>query len=88
MPLTLSMRDLYGRELCYRLGAGALLVSALHSDGYAVGDIAYCPPMGSLVILYAQNDEHFERQHLGRVLGDLDGLAASGDTDVTFAAAE
>lgn len=88
MPLTLSMRDLYGRELCCRLGAGALPVSALHSDGYAVGDIAYCPPMGSLVILYAQNGEHFERQHLGRVLGDLDGLAASGDTDVTFAAAE
>lgn len=53
-----------------------------------MGDIAYWPPMGSLVILYAQNDEHFERQHLGRVLGDLDGLAASGDTDVTFAAAE
>ena len=88
MPLTLSMRDLYGRELCRRLGAGALPVSALRSDSYAVGDIAYWPPMGSLVILYAQNGEHFERQHLGRVLGDLDGLAASGDTDVIFSAAE
>lgn len=88
MPLTLSMRDLYGRELCRHLGAGALPVSALRSDSYAVGDIAYWPPMGSLVILYAQNGEHFERQHLGRVLGDLDGFAASGDTDVTFAAAE
>lgn len=84
MPLTLKMEDLYGRELCHRFGAGALPTEALRSDGYEVGDIAYWPPRGSLVILYAQNGERFERQHLGRVDGGIETLSALGDAEVRF----
>ena len=67
MPVTLPMMDLYGREMCYRYGAYALPTDHLQSDGYKVGDIAYWAPGGSLVILYEQNGEHFERQHLGHI---------------------
>lgn len=84
MPLTLSMMDLYGREMCYRFGAGALPTDELRSDGYNVGDIAYWPPAGSLVILYEQNGEKFERQHLGRVLSGVEVFENTGDAEVTF----
>lgn len=84
MPLTLKMEDLYGRELCHRLGAGTLPTDGLRSDGYEIGDIAYWPPRGSLVLLYAQNGERFERQHLGRIDGGIERLAALGDTEVRF----
>lgn len=57
MPMTLRMLDLYGREMCYRYGAGALPTAQLRSDGYEVGDLAYWPPAGSFVILYKQNGE-------------------------------
>ena len=84
MPMTLSMSDLYGREMCYRYGANALPTDSLRSDGYAVGDIAYWPPRGSLVILYEQNGEQFERQHLGHISEGVEAFATTGDTDVTF----
>ena len=84
MPMTLPMRDLYGREMCHRYGNGALPTDNLRSDQYAVGDIAYWPPMGSLVILYAQNGERFERQHLGHINSGVDIFESTGDTNVTF----
>lgn len=84
MPMTLPMMDLYGRELCYRYGAYALDTDNLTLDGYEVGDIAYWPPGGSLVILYAQNGEHFEREHLGHIEDGADLFAETGDCDVTF----
>lgn len=84
MPMTLSMNDLYGREMCYRYGANALPTDSLRSDGYAVGDIAYWPPRGSLVILYEQNGEQFERQHLGHIDSGVEIFATTGDTQVTF----
>lgn len=84
MPMTLSMDDLYGREMCYRYGANALPTDNMHSDGYEVGDIAYWPPRGSLVILYAQNGEQFERQHLGHIESGVEIFETTGDTDVTF----
>ena len=84
MPMTLSMSDLYGREMCYRYGANALPTDSLRSDGYEVGDIAYWPPRGSLVILYAQNGEQFERQHLGHIDSGVDFFENTGDADVTF----
>lgn len=87
MPLTLSMLDLYGREMCYRYGAGALPTDTLRSDGYQVGDIAYWPPRGSLVILYAQNGEQFERQHLGHISEGVEVFETTGDTEVTFSLA-
>lgn len=84
MPMTLSMDDLYGREMCYRYGANALPTDSLRSDGYKVGDIAYWPPRGSLVILYEQNGEQFERQHLGHIDSGVEVFASTGNAEVTF----
>ena len=84
MPMTLSMMDLYGREMCYRYGAYALPTDNLRSDGYEVGDIAYWAPGGSLVILYKQNGEQFERQHLGHIDSGVEIFESTGDVDVTF----
>ena len=88
MPLTLPMSDLYGREMCYRYGGGAMPTDSLRYDGYEVGDIAYWPPRGSLVILYAQNGEEFERQHLGHVDSGVEVFATTGNADVTFELAD
>ena len=88
MPVTLPMMDLYGREMCYRYGAGTFPTDELRSDGYEVGDLAYWPPMGSLVILYKQNGERFERQHLGHIDGGVEVFDGIGDVDVTFELAE
>ena len=84
MPMTLPMMDLYGREMCYRYGAYALPTDNIRSDGYEIGDIAYWAPGGSLVILYAQNGEHFERQHLGHIDSGVEVFETTGDVDVTF----
>lgn len=84
MPMTLSMSDLYDREMCYRYGNGTFPTDSLRSDGYEVGDLAYWPPMGSLVILYEQNGEQFERQHLGHIDSGVEVFANIGDVDVTF----
>lgn len=88
MPMTLSMDDLYGREMCYRYGANALPTDNLRSDGYEVGDIAYWPPRGSLVILYAQNGEQFERQHLGHIDSGVEVFETTGNAEVTFEVVE
>lgn len=84
MPMTLSMMDLYGREMCYRYGAYALPTDHLRSDGYEIGDIAYWAPGGSLVILYAQNGERFERQHLGHIDSGVELFETTGDVNVSF----
>lgn len=84
MPMTLPMMDLYGREMCYRYGAYALPTDDLRSDGYEVGDLAYWAPGGSLVILYKQNGEQFERQHLGHIESGVEVFENTGDVDVTF----
>lgn len=88
MPMTLSMQDLYGREMCYRYGADAFPADTLRSDGYEVGDIAYWPPRGSLVILYGQNEEQFERQHIGHISEGVEVFETTGDVEVTFEIAE
>ncbi|MCM1523686.1 MAG: cyclophilin-like fold protein [Ruminococcus sp.] len=84
MPMTLPMMDLYGREMCYRYGAYALPTDNLRSDGYEVGDIAYWAPGGSLVILYKQNGEQFERQHLGHIDSGVEVFENTGDAEVRF----
>lgn len=88
MPMTLHMMNLYGREMCYRYGAYALSTDNLQSNSYEVGDIAYWSPAGSLVILYKQNGEHFERQHLGHINSGVELFQNIGDVDVTFELAE
>lgn len=84
MPMTLPMMDLYGREMCYRYGGGTFETDALRYDRYEVGDIAYWPPAGSLVILYKQNGEEFERQQIGHIDEGMDVFDNIGDVDVTF----
>lgn len=86
MPFTYTMRNLYSRELCYRMGPNALPTDHIRNDGYQIGDIVYWPPMGSLVILYKQDGELFARQHLGRItsLNILSKLASLSDSPATF----
>lgn len=84
MPFTVRMDDLYGREMCYRMGAGALPEGTLRSDRYEVGDIVYWPPRGSLVILYEQNGEQFARQQIGYIAEGVEFFKTTGDIDVTF----
>ena len=84
LPVTLPMENLYGREMCYRYGGGTFPTGQLRSDGYQVGDIAYWPPRGSLVILFAQNGEHFERQHLGHINESVSFFHNAGDVKVNF----
>ena len=88
LPTTLPMENLYGREMCYRYGAGALAESSTRSDGYEVGDLIYWLPRGSFVILYKQNGELFERVQLGHIDGDLNFFDGGGDMEITFELAE
>ena len=84
LPVTLKMENLYSREMCYHYGNGAFPTGTLRSDRYEVGDIIYWPPRGSFVILYLQNGEEFERQHMGHISGNVDFFRNAGDVDVTF----
>ncbi len=84
MPMTLPMRDLYDREMCYNYGSGAFPTETLRNDSYQVGDIIYWPTAGSFVILYRQNGEQFSRQHLGHIESGVEVFETTGDTNVTF----
>ena len=51
MPMTLSMRDLYDREICYNYGTGAFPTETLRNDSYEVGDIIYWPTAGNIWVI-------------------------------------
>ena len=83
-PLTVSMMDLYGREMCYRFPE-ALPADEARRSGYDVGDIAYWTPRHSFVIFYEQNGEIIGNlQKIGHIHSGVDLFAHTGDTDVTF----
>lgn len=84
MPFTYSMQNLYSREMCYRMGHGALSTLEAADTGYEIGDISYWPPAGSLVILYKQNGEVFEQQPIGHTDDDVSFFSGMGTTKVTF----
>ena len=84
MPFTIKMSNLYGREMCHRFGGGSLPVKASQNKDYAVGDISFWPPLGSLGILYSQNGEVFEQVPIGHVDGDIRFFAGMGEADVLF----
>ena len=88
LPLTLPMMNLYGREMCYRFGAGGLPDDNAEDTGYEIGDISYWPPAGSLVILYKQNGEVFEQQPIGHTDDDISFFDGMPDTEITFEKAE
>ena len=83
-PLTVSMMDLYGREMCYRF-PDALPADEARRSGYDVGDIAYWTPRHSFVIFYEQNGEIIGNlQKIGHIHSGVKLFARTGDTDVTF----
>lgn len=84
MPFTISMDNLYGREMCHRYGNGALPLDDAKDRNYKIGDISYWPPMGSLVILYAQNGEVFEQQKIGHTTDDVSFFNQIKQAQVTF----
>ena len=84
LPLTLPMMNLYGREMCYRFGAGGLPEDDAADTGYEIGDISYWPPAGSLVILYKQNGEVFEQQPIGHTDDDVSFFDGMPDMDILF----
>lgn len=70
--------------ICCRYGEGTFPTGKLREDKYKVGDIVYWPPAGSPVILYEQDGEEFERQHLGHIDSGAEIFKTTGDVDVTF----
>lgn len=87
LPVTYPMANLYSREMCYRMGNGTLPANEAEYVGYEIGDISYWPPAGSLVILYEQNGEVFERQPMGHIDDDIAFFSEMSNADVTFAKA-
>jgi|GEM_PF-459668 len=83
LPLTLPMLDLYGVEMCYRFQE-ALPTDDVSDQAYEVGEIMYWPPRHSFVIRYAQNNEVFEMQKMGKVDSGVEILDGIGDIDITF----
>ncbi len=83
LPVTFNMRDLYEREMCYNMPK-PLRTGKLTASAYQVGDIIYWPPRHSLVILYKQNGERFQRQHLGHIDYGVEIFEHTGDAVVTF----
>lgn len=84
MPFTVEMENLYDREMCYHFGRNVIPAAATRRDGYQVGDLIFWPPMGSLVILYEQNGERFERVQLGHTEDNVSFFANGQDARVTF----
>lgn len=84
MPFTIKMQNLYGREMCHRFGRGGLPTDQPKNASYQVGDLSYWPPMGSLVILHAQNDEVFEQQKLGHINEPVSFFSKLATAEVNF----
>ncbi|MFZ7101411.1 MAG: cyclophilin-like fold protein [Peptococcaceae bacterium] len=82
LPLTLPMLDLYSREMCYRF-PDELPADEAQTTGYEVGEIIYWPPGHSFVIMYAQNDERFNMQKIGRIDSGVEIFEETGDVEVT-----
>jgi hypothetical protein len=83
LPLTLSMQDLYKRELVYHF-LEPLPTDDVRTTGYEVGEIIYWPPRHSFVIMYAQNEERFSMQKVGFIESGVEIFSKTGNTNVTF----
>ncbi|SEM91088.1 hypothetical protein SAMN05216431_11319 [Ligilactobacillus sp. WC1T17] len=84
LPQTFNMQNLYGLEMCARLGRGALPTREAQNMNYAIGDMSYWPPLGSLVILYQQNGEIFEQEPLGHIDNDISFFEGMLTSAITF----
>ena len=84
LPLTFKMRNIYGWQMACGLPY-TLPTGRLSANNYKVGDIIYWPPRHNLAILYKQNGQRFQRQHLGHIDAGAEEFASMGDVEVTFA---
>ena len=84
LPLTFNMRNMYGWQMGCMLPY-AMPTGQLTSTNYKVGDIIYWPPRHTLAILYKQNGQRFQRQHLGHIDSGVEVFASAGDIEVTLA---
>lgn len=83
-PLTLSMEDLYAREMYCSLQE-ELPAHDAGRYGYDVGDISYWTPGHGVVIFYEQNGEIISGlQPIGRIDAGVEIFKETGDTEVTF----
>ena len=83
LPITMQMRNIYGWQMSsYMLQS--LPTGKMVANNYKVGDIIYWPFKRTLVILYKQNGERFQRQHIGHIDSGVEVFEGSGDTIVTF----
>ena len=83
MPFTVSMRNLFQREMSFVLPA-KLPVNMLSANNYRVGDIIYMPHRNSVAILYRQNGERFRRQNLGHIESGAEVFAGMKDSEISF----
>ena len=81
--MTLSMRNLYSREMVYRF-SNSLPTDNVHYTGYKVGEIIYWPPGNAFVIMYAQNGERFAMQKVGFIESNLSFFKGIETADVTI----
>jgi len=88
LPLSLDMQNLYGREMVDRLGAGALPVGTdgVRRDNFEAGDLIY--RRGSVVILWRQDGDTFERVQLGCLQGDMSVFERIQNAKITISLAE
>lgn len=83
LPLTVTMSDLYNREMAYFF-PDELPTDKVETTGYEVGEIIYWPPRNTLVIMYAQNGERFGMQKVGVIGSGVEVFESTGDTEVSF----
>lgn len=87
-PLTVTMNNLYEREMCYRF-PDALPASEPRRLDFEVGDVSYWVPWHSLVIFYKQDGEYISNlQRVGHISSDVAFFSGAGDMKVTFELAE
>ena len=83
LTMTVSMKNLFGREMAYYFEE-ALPTDSLVSGEYAAGDLVYWPPKNSLAIFYANDGSSFERQNLGHIVSGYEIFEDAGDMEVTI----
>ena len=85
MPMTLSMMDLYGREMCYRFSDEEIPAEEAQYGSFDVGKLLYWTPWHSFVIVYAESGEEIDDlQYVGMIDEGVEVFSSTGDADVTF----
>lgn len=79
LPLTLTMMDLYGREMCYRFD-DEIPANEVETRNFELDEIIYWPPRHSFVIMYHQDGEQFSMQQVGR-LENVDDVKLLGRSE-------